>query len=770
MNKNRYLLALGCIAGLFAGCSDSDCDSGICKNNYGVNQEYSVTHEALDAMCQVTVAGAVKDMETDYIPHVTLCENGASNSEEALKIQAVSARSTTYYKKFHEKKDMEDSQSDQVYTCNWDDNGLKKTQAATDATSGVILRYNGKYVCTFYVAGTVPGSLDSDCKSTSKDGTQQYVTYNWGKTGSNVQYSPIGVLCDQNRGCMSQNGATCLGRKGWVWENIARFFYGMDIEIVQTSGSCVNPPKCTTTISKSGDKIDDTDGCFSRTPSEKWFRASAGEGGSSQFAYTWNGAATATGTWKINMAKAGTFEVFAYADPGIGALSANAPYTVRANGKETAVNVNMNGKSGWISIGTFTFAAGGDQWVKLTDASGEAYTDTNGKRVVYDAIKFEEKASACTNACTENKTQCSGNGVQTCRKGSDGCTVWSKAVACNSDETCNAGVCTKNGSTCTNVCQINDRECVNNDRTAFRTCITNANSCTEWSEAEFCPEGQICNGGSCVDVSSCQNECREDEVSCSGNGYKKCEPDSNNCLKWSDVTACNSDEVCRNGECKRDANEEGLPDECQTAIDGRDSTIIDETDTCFVRSESSRWMKFTDYGYENHLEYSYVQYETASTIGTWYLNVKKSGKYKISVYIIGAIGDVLDVQQYTVKAGKKIYHPEVEITTDDNGWMSLGSFELTEDELQYIRLDNLTNSEKDAKNEKRVIFDAVKIVPSDKADSEDPSNDASTLSLSVESNSCSMGTHSSHNSWPFWMMIAGFAGIGLICRRTTRHS
>jgi len=47
----------------------------------------------LDAYCSVTVRGVgTLDVETDYLPHVIACENGAA-SFEALRAQAVSARS-----------------------------------------------------------------------------------------------------------------------------------------------------------------------------------------------------------------------------------------------------------------------------------------------------------------------------------------------------------------------------------------------------------------------------------------------------------------------------------------------------------------------------------------------------------------------------------------------------------------------------------------------------------------------------------------------------
>ena len=54
-------------------------------------------------------------MESDYVPHVVACENGAA-SLEALKAQAVAARTFAYYKLLDDGFIM-DGSSDQVYSC-----------------------------------------------------------------------------------------------------------------------------------------------------------------------------------------------------------------------------------------------------------------------------------------------------------------------------------------------------------------------------------------------------------------------------------------------------------------------------------------------------------------------------------------------------------------------------------------------------------------------------------------------------------------------------
>ena len=45
-----------------------------------------------------------------------------------------------------------------------------------------------------------------------------------------------------NSGCMSQNGSHCLSEQGFGYEYIGRFYYGEDIEYVQTEGACIEPP------------------------------------------------------------------------------------------------------------------------------------------------------------------------------------------------------------------------------------------------------------------------------------------------------------------------------------------------------------------------------------------------------------------------------------------------------------------------------------------------------------------------------------------------
>jgi hypothetical protein len=136
-------------------------------------EEYGTRIFPLDAFCKVSVDGIGEiDVETDYLPHVIQCENGGAGPE-ALKAQAVAARSYMYYK-MQTSGHVADGTGDQVYSCG----RTPGTQHydAVNATSGQVLTYNGVVVCAFYVAGADPGNrstcapsdetcdgLDDDC-------------------------------------------------------------------------------------------------------------------------------------------------------------------------------------------------------------------------------------------------------------------------------------------------------------------------------------------------------------------------------------------------------------------------------------------------------------------------------------------------------------------------------------------------------------------------------------------------------------------------------
>ncbi|RYE80687.1 MAG: hypothetical protein EOO74_01775 [Myxococcales bacterium] len=204
------------------------------------------------AYCQIKLTSkGLKDTEGDYLPHVIACENGNADAE-ALKAQAIAARSVAYYN-MATKGSICDSQECQVYSC--DLKPQAKHYEAVKATEGMYLSYAQLLTYGFYVNGSA--QTDNQCHNSGTSSVNKYITYNDGKTGANVKQSTLGYVSypiyGQNRGCMSQFGAMCLEKKGNGYLDILKFYYGEDIQVLTAAGSCVSPP------SSGGACIKDTD-------------------------------------------------------------------------------------------------------------------------------------------------------------------------------------------------------------------------------------------------------------------------------------------------------------------------------------------------------------------------------------------------------------------------------------------------------------------------------------------------------------------------------
>ena len=179
-----------------SGCASAGDDRGDDERVTGTSGE------ALTAACTASVAGTTRDVETDYLPHVVHCENGGAPFE-ALKAQAVAARTFLYYK-LETSGSIGDGQGDQVYSC-----GSPPTAEqirAVAETEGQVLRYENATICSFFVAGGAasPPACHDTPASTSGD-----VTYNEGLTGTAVHRSPLGDTSASNGAPPFSQCTTC---------------------------------------------------------------------------------------------------------------------------------------------------------------------------------------------------------------------------------------------------------------------------------------------------------------------------------------------------------------------------------------------------------------------------------------------------------------------------------------------------------------------------------------------------------------------------------
>lgn len=201
------------------------------------------------ATINVTGSGNVAT-ESDYVPNVTNCENGAA-SFEALKAQAVAARTFAYYK-MNLQGFINDGTSDQVYSCAGSAGPLQLAAAA--ATEGEILYVfdniaptGDVLIASFYVAGAIPTGPFNPANpgiivepgDSDPTNTEKWVTYTYanGQVDGFNQGTPLGFQGTvgnpnwPNRGAKSQNGADFLSDNSISYLDILKYYYGADIQL-----------------------------------------------------------------------------------------------------------------------------------------------------------------------------------------------------------------------------------------------------------------------------------------------------------------------------------------------------------------------------------------------------------------------------------------------------------------------------------------------------------------------------------------------------------
>jgi Stage II sporulation protein len=192
--------------------------------------------------------------ETDYVPNVVFSENGAA-SFEALKAQAVAARTFAYYKMLTSGS-IQNGTGDQVYHVPGRGYAQQVHFAATNATEGEILtikNFSGidTLIAAFYVAGAIPSGPSPVAKPTDPDptNTEQWVTYTYeqGLIGGFNTGTPLGFQGTPtnpnwpNRGAKSQNGANFMGQQGVSYVDILKYYYGSDIQLETVSPTLGQP-------------------------------------------------------------------------------------------------------------------------------------------------------------------------------------------------------------------------------------------------------------------------------------------------------------------------------------------------------------------------------------------------------------------------------------------------------------------------------------------------------------------------------------------------
>lgn len=156
----------------------------------------------------------------------------------------------------------------------------------------------------------------------------------------------------------------------------------------ETHDTCPIDCEICASIPPLGRDVDETELCFEQGGSPSYWNLTSSVGWAGSLLWTHATDATVPdnyGIWKLTFDDAGRYRVEAYTAAGY-AHSKQANYRVRHAGVEDSFLIDQSGVDGWAEIGEVEFAAGGDQWVRLDDNTGEPF-DTR-TRIAFDAIRL----------------------------------------------------------------------------------------------------------------------------------------------------------------------------------------------------------------------------------------------------------------------------------------------------------------------------------------------------------------------------------------------
>ncbi len=147
------------------------------------------------------------------------------------------------------------------------------------------------------------------------------------------------------------------------------------------------PSGVCTTLAASGGVLDESSNClWLRGPSNYWKREA--EGHDDHLAWTTalhSGKHLSSAQWDIKLEQEGNYIVEVYLTPGYASFDKARYYVAHAGSTEEAL-LDMSAGTGWTTLGTFAFAADGEQTLTLFDNADQAVGDD--ARIVADAIRL----------------------------------------------------------------------------------------------------------------------------------------------------------------------------------------------------------------------------------------------------------------------------------------------------------------------------------------------------------------------------------------------
>jgi lysozyme len=209
---------------------------------------------------------------------------------------------------------------------------------------------------------------------------------------------------------------------------------GTMAELQAFLGNGTAAPPCGT-IDATGGVIDDGDACFEEGGPLNYMRhvSTAGDEGDLIWTHTTSDATEANyGQWNLNFAAAGHYKVEVYTAAAF-AQSKQAKYIVHTGASETTATIDQSAADGWQTLGDYDFKAGADQWIHLSDNTGEPVA--NNTQLVFDAVRLTPADAGGTGSGSDGTGDGSNGGT-----GSDGSTMGSDHSGCNAGGSSGLGI------------------------------------------------------------------------------------------------------------------------------------------------------------------------------------------------------------------------------------------------------------------------------------------------------------------------------------------
>ena len=177
------------------------------------------------------------------------------------------------------------------------------------------------------------------------------------------------------------------------------------------SGPAPSTPNSCDALDGAGGTVDDGDGCFEAGGPSQYLRA-VDQGNDGDLLWTGatsNATAVNFAVWHLNLAERGTYQVEAFVEGAV-ATSTQTPYVITHGSTTTSVTVDQTGGNRWVDLGTYDFASGSGQRVKVGDNTGEAAS--THKKIVLDSIRLtridDQSVPPPANDCPYVKVSTSG--------------------------------------------------------------------------------------------------------------------------------------------------------------------------------------------------------------------------------------------------------------------------------------------------------------------------------------------------------------------------